>query len=297
MTGTAAAAENSPAVEAKSKGSLTIVGVGIQALGQLTPQARANINSADAVFYLVTEPIAEHYIQSLNSNARSLFSLYAMGKERKQSYEEMVEAILSPVREGHRVCVAFYGHPGVFVFPSHEAIWRARSEGYAAEMLPAISAEDCLWADLGIDPGIPGCQSYEATDFLIFQRKFDSGSALILWQIGVIGLLSWWEEDFDNRVGLEVLTDELLRVYPPDHPVVVYEAANLLTQEPRLTLVKLKELPSAEVTTVSTLYIPPASVVEPDNDMLLRLGIEKDSLSTVVRQVTLNRPPFRSLGS
>ena len=192
--------------------------------------------------------------------------------------------------------MAFYGHPGVFVFPSHEAIWRARSEGYAAEMLPAISAEDCLWADLGIDPGIPGCQSYEATDFLIFRRKFDPKSALVLWQIGVIGLLSWWEEDFDNRVGLEVLTDELLRVYPPDHPVVVYEAAHLLTQEPRLNLVKLKELPSAEVTTVSTLYIPPASVVEPDNDMLLRLGIERDSLSTVVRQVTLNRPPFRSLG-
>jgi len=31
-------------------------------------------------------------------------------------------------------------------------------------MLPGISAEDCLVADLGIDPASSGCQSYEAND-------------------------------------------------------------------------------------------------------------------------------------
>jgi hypothetical protein len=39
-------------------------------------------------------------------------------------------------------------------------------------MLPGISAEDCLFADLGIDPGIYGCQSYEATDFLANGRPW-----------------------------------------------------------------------------------------------------------------------------
>jgi hypothetical protein len=34
-------------------------------------------------------------------------------------------------------------------------------------MLPAISAEDCLFADLGVDPADHGCPSYEATDFLV----------------------------------------------------------------------------------------------------------------------------------
>ena len=64
----------------------------------------------------------------------------------------MAEAILEPVRAGKRVCAAFYGHPGVFVLPSHDAISRARAEGFEATMLPGVSAEDCLVADLGVDP-------------------------------------------------------------------------------------------------------------------------------------------------
>jgi hypothetical protein len=32
-----------------------------------------------------------------------------------------------------------------------------------------------------------GCQSYEATDFLVHRRKTDKSSALVLWQAGVVG--------------------------------------------------------------------------------------------------------------
>jgi hypothetical protein len=38
-------------------------------------------------------------------------------------------------------------------------------------MLPAVSAEDCLFADLGVDPGAAGCQSHEAADFLILDTR------------------------------------------------------------------------------------------------------------------------------
>ena len=106
-----------------------------------------------------------------------------------RTYQEIVEYILSYVRKGNKVCVAFYGHPGVFVFPSHEAIKRARNEGYRAEMLPGISAEDCLYSDIGIDPGADGCQCFESTDFLSYRRKFDPSVGLVLWQIAVIGEL------------------------------------------------------------------------------------------------------------
>src|SRR5437773_2103233 len=78
--------------------------------------------------------------------------LSAPGKPRRETYAEMVEELLAPVRAGHNVCAAFYGHPGVFVNPGHEAIRRARAEGFPARMLPAVSALDCLVADLGIDP-------------------------------------------------------------------------------------------------------------------------------------------------
>ena len=295
MTGTAA--DPTEAAEPQSRGSLTVEVRGIEALGQITPQARANIVNADMLFYLVTEPITEHYIKGLNARSESLFPFYGTGKGRMQFYEEMTEAILGPVRDGRRVCAAFYGHPGVFVFPSHEAIWRARSEGYSAEMLPAISAEDCLWADLGVEPGIPGCQSYEATDFLVCRRQFDPRSSLVLWQIGVIGLLSWWEDDFDQRRGLEILVEELLQAYSPDHLVVVYQAAHVVTERPRLISVKLQDLPSTEVTPVSTLYVPPGEGSECDDKMLARLGMTRDAITWVERRVVLSRPLVQAFSS
>jgi Tetrapyrrole (Corrin/Porphyrin) Methylases len=276
---------------AEGKGSLSVVGTGIQALSHLTTQARANIIHADRVLYLVTDSVTERYLQDLNSRAESLHPLYASGKERMASYEEMVERILDPVREGRNVCAAFYGHPGVFVFPSHEAIRRARSEGYFAEMVPAISAEDCLFADLGVEPAIPGCQSFEATDFLICARKFDPTSSLVLWQIGVIGHLTFEGEGYEYQPGLEILTEYLLQTYPPEHVVVVYEAAHLPTDEPRRDPVVLADLASTPVTPVSTLYVPPREQARLDEDMLARLGISKESLPRVERTVILSRSP------
>jgi len=38
-------------------------------------------------------------------------------------------------------------------------------------MLPGISAEECLFADRGIDPAQTGACSFEATDFLVHHRQ------------------------------------------------------------------------------------------------------------------------------
>jgi uncharacterized protein YabN with tetrapyrrole methylase and pyrophosphatase domain len=79
--------------------------------------------------------------------------------------------------------VVFYGHPTVFAKSALDAVIKLEKENYVTKILPAISSEDCLFADLRIDPGSDGCQSYEATDFLIRRKKIDPTSHLILWQI------------------------------------------------------------------------------------------------------------------
>ena len=56
--------------------------------------------------------------------------------------------------------------PGVFARVPHKAIAQARAEGFEAHMEAGVSAEDCLYADLGIDPGEVGCQQYEASQFM-----------------------------------------------------------------------------------------------------------------------------------
>jgi len=204
--------------------------------------------------YLVTDPISAEGIERLNPRARSLGSCYVEGEDRRDAYARMIEEILAPVRAGQRVCAAFYGHPGVFVLPSHEAIGQARREGYAARMLPGVSAEDCLFADLGVDPARTGCQSYEATRFLEERPRVEPSAALVLWQIGVVGSSNHSAEP--HAPGLGALVSALCEIYGSNHEVVVYEASRYAGVDPLVRRVPLHRLAGA-VTPASTLYVPP----------------------------------------
>lgn len=229
------------------------------------------LEHADVVLSLVSEPVMQSYLEGLNPNTRSLHTLYELGRERQPAYEAMTEEILRHVREGLDVCAAFYGHPGVFVIPSHEAVRRARSEGYPARMLPAVSAEDCLFADLGLDPCRSGCQSYEATDFLVHRRRVDPTAALLLWQVGTVGNALAAAEA--TPTGLPVLVETLLGLYPTDHEVVVYEASPYPGFGPLVSSVALGELAAEHLTAMSTLYVPALPPRPADVTMLEQLGL------------------------
>jgi siroheme synthase len=259
-------------------GSLTIVGTGIQAVGQLTTEAQSAIETADILHYLVVDPIAEAYISAMNVRSVSLRNLYAAGTERIQTYNSMVDRIMASVRSGADVCAAFYGHPCVFVLPSRLAAHQARLEGYSSRILPGVSAEDCLYADLEIDPSTTGNQSYEATDLLVHKRRIDPTSGLIIWQAGMIGDLSYPAGGAYDGRHVGVLVEYLARQYPVDHMVTIYEASLYPIYKPRRDRVKLADLPSARLTPISTLYIPPAEISDIDESMLLRLGLDASQI-------------------
>jgi len=243
--------------------------------GQITPEARSAMASADRLLHLVSDAATRGWIERLNPANESLYDAYGEGKPRTESYEEMVERMLAPVREGLSVCVALYGHPGVFVYPSHEAIRRAREEGYRARMLPGISAEDCLFADLGIDPALQGIRSYETTDFLIHQRPVDPTTGLVLWQVGAIGVATFYKRSVWRTEGLSPLVETLLAHYPQDHEVIVYTAATLPIARPEIHRLRLDQLSrppeGVEVSVAATLYVPPAREAEIDQAALERL--------------------------
>ena len=270
------------------RGSLVVVGTGIKLGAQATLEARQWIESAERVLHVVADGPVARWIEKLNANAESLNDLYAAGKPRLQTYMDMVDAILNEVRARYRVCAVFYGHPGVFVYPSHEAVAQAREEGYRAWMTPGVSAEDCLFADIGVDPASQGCQSYEATNFLLRKRRFDPCAALILWQIGVIGDASVREPKTFNEGGLSALIRVLAEHYESAHEVIVYEAAQWPICAPRIQCVALSELQTARISPLSTLYVPPKTSPPRDEEMFQRLGIERDLVGTI-------RPrPFRA---
>lgn len=259
-------------------GSFVAVGLGMMLGAHITPRARSEIQHADSVFVLVSDAIVERWVQEMRTDARSLQPFYAEGKRRTQSYREMIGAMLAEVRAGQRVCGVFYGHPGVFAQVPHHAIAQARSEGFDAEMHAGISAEDCLYADLGIDPGTFGCQHYEASQLMFYHRRLDPSAYLILWQIGVAGdrsLSRFGTGPAYRRLLIDLLVDE---GYPGDHEVIIYEAATLPIAQPRMDRVPLSALADADLRIQTTLVVPPARPMASNEAMLAKLARLEASL-------------------
>lgn len=255
----------------KPVGSLIIVGTGIRLVTQITMEAENCIRYADRVLYACAEGAEAQWIERLNPRSESLDLLLRFDQPRTVSYRETVDRILACVQHGYRVCVVFYGHPGVFAYATHESIRRARLEGFSAMMLPAISAEDCLFADLGIDPGLHGYQSFEATDFLIHRKRISVFNSLVLWQIGMIGEAGYKKSP--NLTGLRVLIETLSRLYPGDHQVIVYEASQYPITTPIIQRVPLSGLEAAQISAYSTLYVFPLKMPQANSTILKRLGL------------------------
>jgi len=255
-----------------ANGSLVCVGIGMTLGSHLTPLARSHIERADVVFTALSDGIIELWLAKMHDDVRSLQSLYSEGKSRMQTYRQMVEVMLTEVRAGKRVCAAFYGHPGVFAWPPHKAIEVARSEGYAAHMEPGVSAEDCLYADLGIDPGTFGCQHYEASQLMLYRRRIDPSAYLVLWQVGVAGdrSLAQFGTGPEYR---QVLVDVLASDYPRGHEAIVYTSATLPTQLPRIVRTTLEKLPALDIDMHATVVLPPAIALERNPEISARLAV------------------------
>ncbi len=258
------------AVIANGKGSLTVVGCGIKAVTDITIGAQAAIAQADMVFYLTSNPLSSHVVQQLNLNSVSLQDCYREGAPRIEAYNAMIERILEQVRLGFDVCCIFYGHPGIFVYPSHKAMKIAASEGFPAVMMPGISAEDSLFADLGLDPAMTGLMSFEATDYLLRKRPADKSCALLLWQVGVIGHSDFQGAGYPNK-GFSLLREILQGTYGRQHEVVLYEAAQLAGLQPRIQPVRLDELKDSDARAHTTMYVPPCAEREFDDEMVRKL--------------------------
>lgn len=259
-----------PATPTPPRGRLACVGLGMTLGSHLTPLARSHIEQADVVFAALSDALAEEWLKRMHPDVRSLQPYYAAGKPRTRTYREWVALMLAELRAGKRVCGVFYGHPGIFAWSPHQVVEQARAEGYAAHMEPGISAEDCLYADLGFDPGRYGCQHFEASQFLYCERRIDTAGYLVLWQVGVLGNRS--VGPLDNAPAYRaLLVERLARDYPLDHELIVYRGATLPIERPRIRRMRLGELAAAAVSAEETVVLPPATALRPDPAMRERL--------------------------
>lgn len=260
----------SPSTDAR-RGTLACVGMGMTLGSHLTPLARSHIEQADVVFAALSDAAVEMWLQRMHPDVRSLQPYYQEGKSRMRTYRQWVELMMIEVRAGKHVCGVFYGHPGIFAWSPHKAIEVARTEGFRAHMEPGISAEDCLYADLGIDPGRFGCQHFEASQLLFYERRIDRTGYLVLWQVGLVGdrSLARFQTGPAYR---QVLVDLLSHDYPLDHEVIIYRGATLPIEKPRIRRVALRDLPHVPVAVEETVVLPPAEALRPNLAIQARLA-------------------------
>lgn len=246
--------------DSEPRGSIACVGLGMTLGAHLSPLARSHIQQADVVFAALSDAIVEVWLEHMHPDVRSLQPYYGDGKSKSRAvtYREWVEVMMAEVRAGKRVCAVFYGHPGIFAWSPHEVIKLARAEGFKAHMEPGISAEDCLYADLGIDPGRFGCQHYEASQLLFYDTPINPGAYLVLWQVGLVGDRSMKRFSTGPEYR-QVLVDVLSRDYPLDHEVIIYRGATLPIEQPRIRQVALRDLPATDVSAEETVVLQPAS--------------------------------------
>ncbi|RFF30166.1 SAM-dependent methyltransferase [Wenzhouxiangella sediminis] len=243
-------------------GQLVVVGCGIQLGRHITERAVSEIQAADTVFVLA-DALAFDWIATRRPDAVDLTDYYDDRTDRRETYRAMKASIMEAVSGGKRVCTVFYGHPGVFAQVPHDAIAQVRAAGLAARMEPGISAEACLYADLGLDPGERGVQSIEATRFLAYKHSLDPTALVLLWQVALAGNLACIGFEPDPK-RLQLLVDKLSHWYRPETPVILYEAAQLPIEPFRADRMTLADLPTARYKEYTTLVIPPA--VEADRD-------------------------------
>ncbi|KAK6511613.1 hypothetical protein TWF481_000528 [Arthrobotrys musiformis] len=279
-------------------GSLTLVGTGVRSLCQLTLEAIQEVEGADVIYYAVRDAATEGFIKKKNEKAIDLYQYFINDDNIPEAdiYIQIAEVLLADTRSGLRVVGVFFGHPGLFMSPNRRALAIAQAEGYTAKMLPGISVDDCLLADLGIDPSFVGCLTCEARDFLIHDHIGLASRHVIMYEIGYLGFYG----DDSKEDHFQYLAQKLEDTYGASHPLVNYTAAISPLMQPIIDRLVVGDLQKPEVrqriTSASTLYFPPKEI-PPLNEFARRLLDQKvTSREQFQHAVFPGRPLYQLIG-
>lgn len=253
---------------------LIVVGAGIKSISHLTEETKWVIQNADKVLYLINEDNLKEWIQREAKDSESLDTIYFSSEKRIQAYQAITNHIIEQYQKFSILCVVFYGHPTVFADSALSAVKQIKHNGGEAIILPAISAQDCLFSDLEIDPGDRGCFSIEATELVLFERAIDTRAHMILWQVANFGRVD------GKRTGhINILQDYLMIYYSKDSPICLYEASSLPTHSPRIEWTRLQHLCTSVISTITTVYIPPVENINLSSKYLKLLNLSVNDLT------------------
>jgi len=249
-----------------------IVGIGIVGTHQITREAEAVISRCRKTFVVADGYGVVDYLGTLCDEVIDLGALYQPGRNRGPTYHRMAAEVVSAAVADPPICLATYGHPWVYCYPTTLVTEAAPLLGLRVEVFPGISAFDTLLVDLGIDIAANGIQMYEATDLLIRRRPIQNDVACLIWQPTVVGDPTCPSRPYQpDQFG--PLQEFLLTFYPPDHEASLVTSRSHPLMRSVVNRLRLGEL-AAELAGdpgVGTLYIPALKPRDVADEELLEL--------------------------
>jgi len=255
-----------------------IVGTGIVGAHQLTREAEEVIRRCARTFVIDSGYGIPEYLETLSPNVTELGTLYEPGKDRLPTYRRMAAAVVAAAVEDAPVCLATYGHPWVYCYPTTLITRAAPLLGLHVEVFAGVSSFDTLLVDLGTDIALHGVQMYEATDLLLRRRPIQSDVTCIIWQPTVVGDPTYPAGPYTIEQ-FRPLQDYLLRFYPPEHEVSIVTTKTHPLARSVVQRLQLGELATEleRAPKVGTLYVPPFGERAVEDDDLLEVMVTAGS--------------------
>jgi precorrin-3B methylase len=235
-----------------------IVGTGIVGAHQLTRESEEVIRRSRRTFVIDSGYGVAEYLNTLCPEVTRLGSLYEPGRDRLLTYRKMAAEVLAAAAAAPPVCLAVYGHPWVYCYPTTLITTTAPLLNLRVSVFPGISAFDTLLVDLGIDIGPNGVQMYEATDLLLRRRPIQSDVMCVIWQPTVVGDPTYPTQPYTIEQ-FRPLQEYLERFYPVEHEVILVTTRTHPLTRSTIRRFKLSDLATelVQAPPVATLYIAP----------------------------------------
>lgn len=252
-----------------------IVGTGIVGAHQITREAEEVIRRSNHTFVIGSGYGITEYFESLCPRVTDLAQHYEPGMNRLPTYYRMAAEVVSAALADHPVCLATYGHPWVYCYPTTLINRAAQLLGLHVEVFAGISALDTMLVDLGRDIATSGIQMYEATDLLLRRRPLQNDVDCIIWQPTVVGDPTCPSGPY-AAAQFEPLQNYLSDFYPSDHQVTLVTSKNHPLMRSRVTLIRLDDLSRTleGEPGVGTLYIPAVAERPVEDQVLLKVMVD-----------------------
>jgi len=236
-----------------------IVGTGIVGTHQMTREAEEVVRRSKRTFVVDSGYGIPEYLETLCPEVVGLGSLYKPGRNRLGTYHRMAATVVTAAIEDPPVCLAAYGHPWVYCYPTSLITRAAALLDLHVEVFAGISAFDTLLVDLGTDIAFTGIQMYEATDLLLRHRPLQPDVTCVIWQPTVVCDPTYPEQS-PTVEQFRPLERYLLQFYPGDHLVSLVMTKTFPLLRSKVQWLPLSGLAEAlqDAPPVGTLYIPPA---------------------------------------